>query len=230
MSNPGFISTSVSRAVQIFKDRGIDVDLPPNLGRTRTSWRDHRQLRLLATPSPTGANRKIIEKPPGEGDRPRRVGVDKSRSPATPGHHREKRHSAFDHDREHQYLDAVAAVKFRSRASTQAGSGRRTAFMGVEINRKTRGVIGCGNIGRSAAEPRRPSMYVVAFVRPVPGAPRTSASEGRLDELFKRAFTHLQPATEKTRNIIDAAAIHQNERGGISLRRGGLVASRRWSA
>lgn len=114
--------------------------------------------------------------------------------------------------------------------STHAGKWEKSKFMGVEVTGKTLGVIGCGNIGSIAAERGIGlKMKVVAF-DPFLTADRAielGVEKVELDELFKRAdfITLHTPLTDKTRNIIDAAAIEKMKDGVriINCARGGLV-------
>src|SRR5258708_1816538 len=115
-------------------------------------------------------------------------------------------------------------------ASTQAGKWEKTRFMGVEITAKTLGVVGCGNIGSIAADRALGlKMKVIAF-DPFLSPERArdlGVEKVELDELFKRAdfITLHTPLTDKTTNIIDAAAMAKMKKGVriINCARGGLV-------
>ena len=114
--------------------------------------------------------------------------------------------------------------------STQAGKWQKSRFMGVELSGKTLGIIGCGNIGAIVADRAQGlKMKVVAydpFLSPERaldlGVERVS-----LDELFARAdfITLHTPLTDATRNLIDANAMAKMKRGVriINCARGGLV-------
>ena len=100
--------------------------------------------------------------------------------------------------------------------STQAGKWEKNKFMGVEITGKTLGVIGAGNIGSIVVDRALGlRMRVVAYDPFL--SPERAADIGvhkvELDELFKRAdfITLHTPLTEKTKNIIDAARVRQDE-------------------
>ena len=114
--------------------------------------------------------------------------------------------------------------------STRAGKWEKSRFMGVELTGKILGVIGCGNIGAIVAERARAlRMRVVAY------DPYLSPERARdlgvekvaLDELLARAdfITLHVPMTEETRGMIDAAALAKAKRGVriINCARGGLV-------
>ena len=102
--------------------------------------------------------------------------------------------------------------------------------MGVEITGKMLGVIGCGNIGSIVADRALGlQMRVIAydpFLSPERAA-ELGVEKVELDALFRRAdfITLHTPLTDKTKNIIDAAAIAKMKHGVriINCARGGLV-------
>ncbi len=114
--------------------------------------------------------------------------------------------------------------------STRAGKWEKNKFMGVEIFGKTLGVIGCGNIGSIVADRAVGlKMKVIAydpFLSPE-RAMDLGVEKVELDELFKRAdfITLHTPLTEKTKNIVDAAALKTMKKGVriVNCARGGLV-------
>ena len=115
-------------------------------------------------------------------------------------------------------------------ASTHAGKWEKNKFMGVEIFAKTLGVIGCGNIGSIVAERALGLKMKVIAYDPFLSEERAldlGVEKVDLDDLFKRAdFISLHtPLTEKTRNIVDAAALKKMKKGVriINCARGGLV-------
>ena len=125
---------------------------------------------------------------------------------------------------------ALARQLPEANASTHAGKWEKNRFMGVEITGKTLGIIGCGNIGSIVAvRGVGLKMHVIAY--------DPFLSEGRaqelgvekveLDELFSRAdfITLHTPLTDKTRNIIDAAAMAKMKKGVfiINCARGELI-------
>jgi D-3-phosphoglycerate dehydrogenase / 2-oxoglutarate reductase len=115
--------------------------------------------------------------------------------------------------------------------STQGGKWEKSKFMGVEVTAKTLGVIGCGNIGSIVATRGRGlAMRVIAF-DPFLTPERASelgVEKVELDELLRRAdfITLHTPLTDKTRNIISAAAIAKMKQGVriVNCARGGLIA------
>jgi D-3-phosphoglycerate dehydrogenase / 2-oxoglutarate reductase len=114
--------------------------------------------------------------------------------------------------------------------STHAGKWEKSRFMGIELTGKVLGVIGCGNVGSIVADRAQGlKMKVVAF-DPFLSPERAVAlgvEKVELDELFARAdFISLHtPLTDSTRNIIDAAAIAKMKTGVriINCARGGLI-------
>ena len=114
--------------------------------------------------------------------------------------------------------------------STQAGRWEKNRFMGVEVTAKTLGIVGCGNIGSIVADRGLGlKMKVVAY------DPFLSEDRARslgvekvdLDTLFARSdfITLHTPLTESTRNIINAQSIAKMRRGVqiINCARGGLI-------
>ena len=102
--------------------------------------------------------------------------------------------------------------------------------MGVEITGKVLGVIGCGNIGSVVAQRAHGlEMRVIAYdpFLSEERAAELGVEKVELDALFRRAdfITLHTPLTDKTRNIIDAAAIARMKDGVriVNCARGGLV-------
>jgi D-3-phosphoglycerate dehydrogenase len=114
--------------------------------------------------------------------------------------------------------------------STQAGKWEKSRFMGVELFGKTLGVIGCGNVGSVVADRAIGlKMKVVAydpFLSPE-RALSLGVEKAELDELFARAdfITLHTPLTDSTRNLIDAKALAKMKPGVriVNCARGGLV-------
>ncbi|MGY8960159.1 MAG: phosphoglycerate dehydrogenase, partial [Alphaproteobacteria bacterium] len=115
-------------------------------------------------------------------------------------------------------------------ASTQAGKWEKSRFMGIELDGKTLGLIGCGNIGSIVADRAQGlKMRVVAhdpYLSPE-RAVDIGVEKVELDELFARAdfITLHTPLTDSTRNIINAEAIATMRKGVriVNCARGGLV-------
>src|SRR5437762_298261 len=225
-------------AVQIFKGRGIEVDFQPNLGKDKDKLAEIiGNYDGLAIRSATKATAKIIDKATrlkviGRAG----IGVDNVEIPAATAKGIIVMNTPFGNSittAEHAITLMLALAREipQADASTQAGKWEKNRFMGVEITGKTLGVIGCGNIGSIVADRALGlRMKVVAF-DPFLSPERAKdigVEKVELDELLKRAdfITLHTPLTEKTRNIIDAAAIARMKRGVriINCARGGLIA------
>jgi len=115
-------------------------------------------------------------------------------------------------------------------ASTKAGKWEKNRFMGMELFSKTLGLIGCGNIGSIvAARAIGLGMKVIAY-DPYLSDARALAlgvEKVELDELLARADigTLHTPLTDATRNILSADAIAAMKKGVriINCARGGLL-------
>lgn len=115
-------------------------------------------------------------------------------------------------------------------ASTHAGKWEKSKFMGVELTAKTLGIIGCGNIGAIVADRALGlKMKVLAYdpFLSVERALELGVEKVELDELFSRAdFISLHtPMTDATRGIVNAESFSKMKKGVriINCARGGLV-------
>ncbi len=114
--------------------------------------------------------------------------------------------------------------------STHAGRWEKSKFLGTELMGKTLGVIGCGNIGTVAAELAGGlKMRVIAydpFLTPE-RAVQIGVEKVELDSLLDRAdfITLHTPLTDKTRNILSADALAKCKKGVyiVNCARGGLI-------
>jgi D-3-phosphoglycerate dehydrogenase len=224
-------------AVQIFKDRGVDVDYLPEIGKDKDKLAEIiGQYDGLAIRSATKVTEKLIAaaenlKVIGRAG----IGVDNVDIPAASRKGIIVMNTPFGNSittAEHAValMFAVARQIPEANASTHAGKWEKNKFMGVEITGKTLGVIGCGNIGSIVATRGIGlKMHVVGFD---PFLSESRASElgiekVELDELFARAdfITLHTPLTDKTRNIINKAAIAKMKDGVriINCARGGLI-------
>jgi D-3-phosphoglycerate dehydrogenase len=118
----------------------------------------------------------------------------------------------------------------RANASTHAGKWEKSKFMGVEIMGKTLGIIGCGNVGAVVADRAQGLKMRVISYDPYLSPERAlelGIEKVELDELFARAdFISLHtPLTDATRNIINADAIAKMKPGMriVNCARGGLI-------
>src|SRR5215210_9298535 len=224
-------------AVQIFKDRGIEVDFQPKLGP------DKEKLAALiggfdglAIRSATKVTAKLLEnaknlKVIGRAG----IGVDNVDIPAATAKGVIVMNTPFGNSittAEHAITLMLALARQipQADASTQAGKWEKNRFMGVEITGKTLGIIGAGNIGSIVVDRALGlRMRVIAYDPFL--SPERAADIGvhkvELDELLKRAdfITLHTPLTEKTKNIINASAFAKMKKGVriINCARGGLV-------
>jgi D-3-phosphoglycerate dehydrogenase len=224
-------------AVQIFKDRGVEVDFQPNLGKDK----DRLMAAIngfdgLAIRSATKVTAKVLEqagslKVIGRAG----IGVDNVDIPAATAKGIIVMNTPFGNSittAEHAITLMLSLARQIPQAdySTQAGKWEKNRFMGVEITGKTLGVIGCGNIGSIVAERAHGLKMKVVAYDPYLSHERAvdlGVEKTELDDLLRRAdfITLHTPLTEKTKNIIDAAALEKTKKGVriVNCARGGLV-------
>jgi D-3-phosphoglycerate dehydrogenase len=224
-------------AVQIFKDRGIEVDFQPALGKDKEKLASViGNYDGLAIRSATKVTGKILDwakdlKVIGRAG----IGVDNVDIPAATARGIIVMNTPFGNSittAEHaiSLMLALARQIPEADASTRAGKWEKNKFMGVEIFGKTLGVVGCGNIGSIVADRAIGlRMKVIAFdpFLSQERADNLGVEKVEIDELFRRAdfITLHTPLTDKTRNIINAGAIKNMKKGVriINCARGGLV-------
>ncbi|WP_237154484.1 phosphoglycerate dehydrogenase [Oryzibacter oryziterrae] len=224
-------------AVQIFKDRGVEVDYQPSLGKDKDKLLEIiGNYDGLAIRSATKATEKLLAaatnlKVIGRAG----IGVDNVDVPAATARGIIVMNTPFGNSittAEHAIamMFALARELPEANASTHAGKWEKNRFMGVELTSKVLGVIGCGNIGSIVADRAVGlKMRVIAydpFLSPE-RAVEIGVEKVELDDLFRRAdfITLHVPLTEKTRNIIDISAILKMKKGVriINCARGGLI-------
>jgi D-3-phosphoglycerate dehydrogenase len=224
-------------AVQIFKDRGIDVHFDPNLGKDKDKLAEAiRDFDGLAIRSATKVTAKLLENAPklrviGRAG----IGVDNVEIPAATAKGIIVMNTPFGNSittAEHAIamMFALARQIPDANASTHAGKWEKNRFMGVELTSKTLGVIGCGNIGSIVARKAIGlEMRVVAydpFLSPE-RAVEIGVEKVELDALLARAdvITLHVPMTEQTRNILSRENLAKTKKGVriINCARGGLV-------
>jgi len=225
-------------AVQIFRDRGVEVDFQPKLGkdpeRLAAIIGDYDGLAIRSATKVTGdliarAERLRVIGRAG-------IGVDNVDIAAASARGIVVMNTPFGNSittAEHAIgmMFAVARQIPAADASTRAGKWEKSRFMGVEIPGKTLGLIGAGNIGSVVA-----SRAIGLKMRVIAHDPFLSAERALamgveriedLDELLARAdFISLHlPKTEKTANILSAERIARIKPGArlINCARGGLV-------
>ncbi|MEL6689740.1 MAG: phosphoglycerate dehydrogenase [Pseudomonadota bacterium] len=224
-------------AVQIFRDRGIDVDFQPDLGKDKDKLLSViDQYDGLAIRSATKATEKIIAaaenlKVIGRAG----IGTDNIDKDAASKKGIIVMNTPFGNmttTAEHAIamMFAVARQIPEASASTHAGKWEKSKFMGVELTGKTLGVIGAGNIGGIVCDRAKGlKMKVIAYdpFLSEEKAAKMGVEKVELDELFPRAdfITLHVPKTEQTANMITAERIAQMKKGVriINCARGGLV-------
>lgn len=230
------ISDAMSdRAAEIFRERGVDVDVKTGLKPAEliAIIGDYDGVAIRSSSKVTadviaaGKNLRVIGRAG--------IGVDNVDVPAATARGIVVMNTPYGNaitTAEHAISLMLATARQIPEAnqSTKAGKWEKNRFMGVEVTGKTLGIIGCGNIGAIVADRGRGlRMKVVAydpFLSPEK-AKELGVERVELDVLFKRAdFISLHtPLTDQTRNIIDAAAITKMKQGVriINCARGGLV-------
>ena len=224
-------------AVQIFRDRGIEVDFDPSIGKDKDKLLSViDQYDGLAIRSATKATDKIINaasnlKVIGRAG----IGVDNIDRAAASKKGVIVMNTPFGNmitTAEHAIamMFAVARQIPEASASTHAGKWEKSKFMGVELTGKTLGVIGAGNIGGIVCERALGlKMKVVAYdpFLSQERAEKLGVQKVELDDLLARAdfITLHVPKTEQTSNILNAEAIAKMKPGVrvINCARGGLV-------
>ena len=224
-------------AVQIFRDRGIDVDFDPSIGKDKDKLLAViDQYDGLAIRSATKDTEKIIDaatnlKVIGRAG----IGVDNIDRAAASKKGVIVMNTPFGNmitTAEHAIamMFAVARQIPEASASTHAGKWEKSNFMGVELTGKTLGVIGAGNIGGIVCERALGlKMKVVAYdpFLSEERAEKLGVQKVDLDDLLARAdfITLHVPKTEQTSNILNAEAIAKMKPGVrvINCARGGLV-------
>ncbi len=224
-------------AVQIFRDRGVEVDYLPKLGK------DKDELALiinqydgLAIRSATKVTEKLLSlatnlKVIGRAG----IGVDNVDIPAASKKGVIVMNTPFGNSittAEHAIamMFAVARQIPEANASTHAGKWEKSRFMGVELFNKTLGVIGAGNIGGIVCNRAVGLHMKVVAYDPFLSDERAKTlgvTKVDLDELLSRAdfITLHVPLTDKTRNILSAENLAKTKKGVriINCARGGLI-------
>ena len=224
-------------AVQIFRDRGVEVDYLPKLGKDKDALAAIiDQYDGLAIRSATKATEKLLDKATNLKVIGRAgIGVDNVDIPAASKKGVIVMNTPFGNSittAEHAIamMFAVARQIPEANASTQAGKWEKSRFMGVELFNKILGVIGAGNIGGIVCDRAVGLKMKVLAYDPFLSDERAKTlgvTKVELDDLLHRAdfITLHVPLTDKTRNILSAENLAKTKRGVriINCARGGLV-------
>ena len=222
-------------AVDIFRARGIDVDLKPGL-----SPADLRAIigeyDGLAVRSATKVTREVLEAAPrlrvvGRAG----IGVDNVDVKSATARGVVVMNTPYGNaitTAEHAIglMFALARQLPEASASTKAGKWEKNRFMGVELTNKTLGLIGCGNIGSIVADRAIGLHMKVVAYDPYLTDKRAldlGVEKVDLDTLLARAdiITLHTPVTDATRNILSRDALARTRRGVriVNCARGGLI-------
>jgi D-3-phosphoglycerate dehydrogenase len=224
-------------AVNIFKERGVDVDYMPALGKDKEKLLsiigDYDGLAVRSATKATapviaaGKKLKVIGRAG--------IGVDNIDIPAATAAGIVVMNTPYGNaitTAEHAIAMMFALVRSIPQASqsTHAGKWEKSAFMGTEVFGKTLGVIGCGNIGSIVADRAVGlKMRVVAFdpFLTEERAIELGVEKADLEMLLSRAdiVTLHTPLTDQTRNILSRENLSKLKKGAyvVNCARGGLV-------
>jgi len=222
-------------AVQIFRDRGIDVDFMPDLGKDKLA-EVIGQYDGLAIRSATKVTPTILEK----ADKLKVIGragigtdnIDKDAASKKGVIVMNTPFGNMITTAEHAIamMFAVARQIPEASTSTHAGKWEKSKFMGIELTNKTLGVIGAGNIGGIVCERALGLKMKVVAYDPYLGdekAAKMGVEKVELDELLSRAdfITLHVPLTDQTRNILSRENLAKTKKGVriVNCARGGLV-------
>jgi D-3-phosphoglycerate dehydrogenase / 2-oxoglutarate reductase len=223
------------RAVEIFSERGCDVDFKPGLKpaelRAIVGGYDGLAIRsatkVTAEVLADAKNLKVVGRAG--------IGVDNVDIKAATARGVVVMNTPFGNaitTAEHAIalMFAVARQVAEANASTQAGKWEKNRFMGSELSFKTLGLIGCGNIGSNVAERAIGlKMRVIAYDPFLSDqrAAQLGVEKVTLEQLLPRAdFISIHtPLTEQTKNILSRANLMKTKKGVriVNCARGGLV-------
>ena len=216
-------------AVQIFRDRGLEVDFQPKLGKDPDKLAEiigkYDGLAIRSATKATAAliaragNLKVIGRAG--------IGVDNVDIAAASAKGIVVMNTPFGNSittAEHAIAMMFACARQipAADASTRAGKWEKSKFMGSEITGKVLGLIGAGNIGSVVA-----SRAIGLKMRVIAYDPFLSADKAKvmgveriedIDELLRRAdfITLHLPKTEKTANLLSAERIAKYQAGGTA--------------
>lgn len=232
------ISDALSEtAVNIFKERGVDVDYQPALGKDKDRLLSiigeydglavRSATKAMAPVIKAGKNLQVIGRAG--------IGVDNIDIPAATAAGIVVMNTPYGNaitTAEHAIAMMFALVRKIPQAnqSTHAGKWEKSAFMGAEVYAKTLGVIGCGNIGSIVADRAVGlKMRVIAYdpYLTEERAVELGVEKVELDALLARAdiVTLHTPLTDQTRNVLGKENIAKLKQGAfiVNCARGGLV-------
>lgn len=223
------------KAAEIFKEKGIDVDV-------NTGLSPEEQKKIIgmydgiAIRSSTKLTKELIDaadnlKVIGRAG----IGVDNVDIPEATAKGIVVMNTPFGNSittAEHAIamMFAIARQIPQANASTHEGKWEKSKFMGSELAFKTLGLIGAGNIGSIVADRAQGLKMKVIAADPFlteERAQQMNVEKVELDELFKRAdfITLHTPLTDGTRGIVGKDSFKKMKKGVyiINCARGGLI-------
>ncbi|MEK9794712.1 MAG: hydroxyacid dehydrogenase, partial [Hyphomicrobiales bacterium] len=202
-------------SVKIFKDRGIEVDYLPDVGKDKEKlYEIIKNYDGLAIRSATKVTEKILNnakrlKVVGRAG----IGVDNVDIETATSNGVIVMNTPFGNSvttAEHAITMMMSLARQIPEAdkSTKSSLWEKSRFMGVELTGKTLGVIGCGNIGTIVIDRAKGLRMKVLGYDPFLTDERAESmgiDKVELDQLFKNSdfITIHTPLTEKTKNIIN---------------------------
>ena len=224
-------------AVQIFRDRGVEVDYLPEIGKDKEKLAEIiGAYDGLAIRSATKVTAKLLEKATNLKVIGRAgIGVDNVEIPAASKKGVIVMNTPFGNSvttAEHAIalMFAVARQLPEASVSTHEGKWEKNRFMGVEVFNKILGVIGAGNIGSIVIDRALGLRMKVIAYDPFLSEERAKdlgVKKVELDELLARAdfITMHVPLTDKTRNILSRENLAKTKKGVriVNAARGGLI-------
>ena len=181
-------------AVQIFRDRGVEVDFQPQLGKDPARLAEiiggydglaiRSATKVTADLIARAGNLRVIGRAG--------IGVDNVDIPAASAKGIVVMNTPFGNSittAEHAIAMMFACARQipAADASTRAGKWEKSRFMGVEITGKTLGLIGCGNIGSVVAARAHRAEDEGDRLRPLPVGRARRGARGRADRGPRRA-------------------------------------------
>lgn len=223
------------RAVEIFKENGIHVDVKTNMSEEEL-MACIGEYEGLAIRSATKVTAKLLQaahkmKVVGRAG----IGVDNVDIKAATSCGVVVMNTPFGNSvttAEHAIamMFSLARQIPAANASTHAGKWEKNRFMGVELASKILGLIGCGNIGSIVADRAQGlKMRVIAY-DPYLSPERAkdlNVEKVELEELLTRSdfITLHTPLNDATRHILNSTSLAKTKKGVriINCARGGLV-------
>lgn len=223
------------RGIEVFKERGVEVDFRPGTPAEELLEiiKDYDGLVVRSatkvTPEVLAAatNLKVVGRAG--------IGVDNINIPAASSKGVVVMNTPFGNaitTAEHAIalMFSLARNIPQASSSTHLGKWEKSKFVGTELFGKVLGIIGCGNIGAIVADRAQGiKMKVIAF-DPYLSEERAcelGVERVTLDELLERSdvITLHVPLTEQTRGILDREALEKTKKGVliVNCARGGLI-------